>query len=409
MKSIVSKLSLLLFLIVMIACQNVPTARETEAELPPEKVVDSILFPKEPFVEVYVENSISMDGYVYGEAQEETPFKNKLYGTLVDVKSLTNDIKVFYINSDIHYCGDEEFVKNLNKKEFQKFAGKKIGGKDGRNHTSLVAVIDSVMQKSNDSTVSILVSDFISDQGFIENSIKKIVPDNQKRVADFAVIICRYVTYFDGKYCYPEELNMNSVSLKSDRPYFLWVFGPEYYLVDIQRQLSDGAENYCCFTEGNKSYDYKVVRGSGNFELNHETPFHAIEKAKPDPKRNNEMTFEFDVNFKDIMLEESYYTNPENYTISDTTFEIKAIHASLDENYTHRFKLTAPRAVSEKLVITLNQPQIPDWVKENSDKEGTDLENKKTYKLEELVGGVAKAFCADKYTEFEISINLKNK
>ena len=104
------------------------------------------------------------------------------------------------------------------------------------------------------------------------------------------------------------------------------------------------------------------------------------------------------------MLEESYYTKPENYTISDTTFEIKAIVASPDEKYTHRFKLMAPRAVSEKLVITLNQPQIPDWVKENSDKEGTDLE--KTYKLEELVGGVAQAFDADKYTKFEISINL---
>ena len=179
MKSVVSKLSLLLFLIVMIACQNdPPIVREIEDELPPEKVVDPVLFPKKPYVEVYVENSISMDGYVYGRAQDETPFKNKLYGTLVDIKSLTNDdIKVFYINNDIHYCGDEEFVKNLSKTEFQSFAGKKINGKNGRVHTSLVAVIDSVMQKSNDSTISILVSDFISDQGFIENSIKKIVPD----------------------------------------------------------------------------------------------------------------------------------------------------------------------------------------------------------------------------------------
>ena len=216
-------------------------------------------------------------------------------------------------------------------------------------------------------------------------------------------MICRYVTRFDGKYCYPEELNMNSVTFEGNRPYFLWVFGPEYYLVDIQRKMSDGAENYCCFTKGNKSYDYKIVRGSGNFELNHENPFHAIEKAKPDPKHDNEMTLEFDVNFKNTMLEESYYTNSENYTISDTTFEIKAIVASPDEKYTHRFKLMAPKAVSEKLVIILNQPQLPDWVQENSDKEGTDLE--KTYKLEELVGGVAKAFYADEYTKFEISIN----
>lgn len=404
MKIIAFKLSLLLFLMVMIACQNEPRVREAEIENPSEEFIDSILFPEKPHVEVYVENSISMDGYVYGRAQEETPFKNGLYGTLVDLKPLSNDIKIFYINNDVKYCGDEEFVKNLNKTEFQKFTGKKIDGKDGRHHTSLVSVIDSVMQKSNDSTVSVLVSDFISDQGYIENSIKNILPNNQKRVSDFAVMICRYVADFHGQYCYPEEVNMKSVDLKAQRPYYLWVFGPEYYLVDIQRKLSANAENYCCFTEGNKSYDYKIVRGSGNFELNHENPTRAIEKAKLDPKHGNEMTFELDVNFKDMVLETSYYKNPENYTISDTTFVIKDIVASPDECYTHRFKLTAPKAVSEKLVITLNQPQLPDWVEKNSDNEGKDLE--KTYKLEELLGGVAKSYEADEYTRFEISINL---
>ena len=79
MKSVVSKLSLLLFLIVMIACQNDPRVREAEVEPFPEEVIDSILRPEKPYVEVYVENSKSMDGYVYGNAQEETPFKNELY------------------------------------------------------------------------------------------------------------------------------------------------------------------------------------------------------------------------------------------------------------------------------------------------------------------------------------------
>lgn len=379
-------------------------------------IVDSVPSPVSitPILKVFVENSISMDGYVYGNENDETPFKKSLYGFLVNVKPQMDSVEVYYINNRTKYIGDEEEVKKLNPNTFQQFKGDVVktveNGKtkshNGRQLTNLVTVIDSVVSYYSDSTITMLVSDFVSDQGYIESTLQNHLQNFVTSNDDFTVSIWRQDAEFDGDYYDPND--GKSRLNKEKRPYYIWVFASEKHLKTIVSQMEKVSTCFCCFARGEKELNYKIVYNSGKFELNKKGNLdHSIVNAKKDSKTQNKLTLSFDVDFANTVVDDSYLSNVDNYLLSDTLFSIESITYSPNDGFTHRFKLSSPRPISETLVITLKQPSVPRWVDSLSDGDGYHVKDNldKTYKLNELVGGVAASFDSDYYTKFEISIN----
>ena len=85
----------------------------------PIKPVDNEVI-KPQAVNVYIENSGSMDGYVKGV----TEFEQAVYNYLTDIKisQFSDSLNLFYINSDIIPQGSDisDFIKNLNQQLLEK-------------------------------------------------------------------------------------------------------------------------------------------------------------------------------------------------------------------------------------------------------------------------------------------------
>jgi hypothetical protein len=80
-----------------------------------------------PVYNAYIENSMSMDGYVNGS----TEFKNAIYGFLSDIllktNGLTDSLNLFYANSEMFPFKEDvrDFIEKLNPASFKARGGKR--------------------------------------------------------------------------------------------------------------------------------------------------------------------------------------------------------------------------------------------------------------------------------------------
>lgn len=109
-------------------------------------------------VNVYIENSGSMDGYVKGA----TEFEQAVYNYLTDIKisRITDSLNLFYINSEIIPQGSDikDFIEKLEPATF-----KKKGGNTGT--TDISNLLKTVLNETKSDDVAILVTDGIFSPG----------------------------------------------------------------------------------------------------------------------------------------------------------------------------------------------------------------------------------------------------
>ena len=195
-----------------------------------------------PFnVNVFIENSASMDGYVKGV----TDFENTVYGMLGSIKisEICSSLNLNYINRVIPYTipnaltpDIQDFIQKLEPTTFQQRGG-------NRASSDLADVVKTVLSKTNQNNLSILISDFVFSPGSGANAQDYL--NNQKvsikiNIADkinnqnLAIAIYRIQSNFSGKYF---DHNNKPISLTGKRPYYVWIIGTEEQvkvLLDIQ-------------------------------------------------------------------------------------------------------------------------------------------------------------------------------
>ena len=137
--------------------------RNGESEQPPQKTDTIKQATIKPVVNVYIENSGSMDGYVKGI----TEFESAVYNYLSDIKisDITDTLNLYYINSEIisyaRSADADVIVDFINKLEPNEF--KRRGGNRGA--SDIADVIKSILKETNENTISILVTDGIFSPG----------------------------------------------------------------------------------------------------------------------------------------------------------------------------------------------------------------------------------------------------
>ncbi|MDE6193368.1 MAG: hypothetical protein K2M83_05235, partial [Muribaculaceae bacterium] len=165
--------------------------------------VDVEVPSKKPSVNIFIENSGSMDGYMCDGSQ----LKDAVYDYVSELNRYTDTTRLYYVNSKIIMYNDNltSYIKDLNPVSFRKAGGNTA-------NTDLGTIIASVLETVNDTTISIFVSDCILDlpekdaQKFLTNCeirIKDEVINAQKRVPDLGVEILELSSDFNGKYFYP--------------------------------------------------------------------------------------------------------------------------------------------------------------------------------------------------------------
>lgn len=406
--------TLLLSIIILLGCNG----RNNKPQ-PPTTSLDTAISTK-PIYKVYIENSASMNGYVNGV----TEFKIAVYNYLSDIKiaDLTDSLNLNYINSkEIPYGSDiEDFIEKLNPSTFGASGGNK-------GTTDIADVLTMVLKKTSNEDVCILISDFIfspgkgkdAEQHLINQqiSIKNNMAEHLKLFPNHAVVIYQLESKFDGTYF--NKLD-NPSHFVGNRPYYIWIIGERDLLSNLTRKCpiekfkGGGVKNIFSITKEGLPLKYAIQFGSGNFKLDKKDPHKSIINAQKDTKGVGEKKLRFNINvdLSDMLLDDSYLTERENYDVSDKDYQLEIQkHNSTADGYSHTLKLTT--SIVKPSIVTIKlKSQVHAWVDEINDDNGMNLTGtavNKTYGFKYLVYGIYEAFTKDGNccAKMEVKINQK--
>lgn len=357
---------------------------------------DSITITKHEFneikINVYIENSGSMRGYVNGQ----TEFKNDLSGLLNKLElKYGSGLRISYIGSDINGVSHVEtveenssnYVKNIQVSKFNKGA------------SAFGSILKDIIDSSSDSTVSILLTDNIISMADSKNKISASGLTYQKHQIsnslghklktdpEFTYFFAKRVSDFNGTY-YDKD-NIQTTLPGVQRPYCIAFMGKSY-LVDSVLKTSQLIDKYNThrLTEY-VSYElkgpnlpkpqFKVIYTN---KWSNYLPKHSktVERIQYDDIRkgakNIQISLGLDLNGK--IISPDYALDKNNYKISGNKYLINSItKATTGSDYDYLINLEAVNGTPEleiKLIDTLprfvTQAHIEDDanIKNNLDK-----------------------------------------
>lgn len=370
----------------------------------------------DPVVNVYLENSGSMDGYVKGV----TEFEQIVYNYLANLKvaEVCTQLNLFYINSNILPQGDNvrDFIEKLEPSTFRARGG-------NRGTSDISDMIKMIMNEMSPSTISIFISDCIFSPGRGQNAanyltnqqigIKTTIGDYYNNHKNIAAICYRCMSRFDGLY-YDEQ--NRAYPYNGNRPFYIWLFGTQGALNRLNNQLvknhyslKNYENEFIVFGGGKIVPDscYAVKRGSGSFDLDHKDAKHSIKKLKAD--HSGRVKFTIEVNNAPLILNDEYLCNTSMYQLSDTTYKITSVERIQEyQKYTHRINIESDKPRPATLDIFLKMG-VPRWPEDYNDPDGgpiTEANSEQTFGIKYMTDGVAQAILRDNYyTMMTVNIN----
>ncbi len=397
-------------IILFTSCGN--SGKKTNEKITPKESIKVETI--KPTVNVYIENSGSMDGYVKGV----TEFEQAIYNYLTDIKisQFADSLNLFYINSDIIPQGSDisDFIEKLEPTTF------KIKG-GNRGTTDISNLIKSVLNETKPYEIAILITDGIFSPGkgrdaeqYLVNQqigIKSNMANYLKRYPESAVIIYQLSSQFNGLY-YNREDSKSLINEK--RPYYIWIIGETNLINDLIHKVPEnkfkgsGVQNVFSIIGGlPKTVDYAVKMGSGNFDLDKKETKTTIEKLKKESKgKQNTAKFSVDANLSGFLLSDSYICDASNYDWNIKDYNLKISKSVPNKfGYTHQLNFESESVHKGVLSVKL-KTQIPQWVEDINDDDGYKPVSGKTYGIKYQIYGVYEAFTIsyNYYTEIKIRI-----
>lgn len=364
-------------------------------------------------VNVFIENSASMNGYVNGV----TEFKDAIYGYLSDINNseIAEHLKLNYINNRIipQNITLKDFIYNLSPKTL-------AAGNTGT--TDISGIIEQVLEKTKENNISIFISDCIFSPGANNNAeeylklqqtdIKNAFTKALRANAELGVIVYRLSSTFHGIYYSSTE---QQIPIKAQRPYFIWIIGNKTNIKALQEKVDQskvkggGVQNSYSIFMKSKNLNYGILNSPtiGSFERVDKT---TIKKAKKDSDRK-EFAFSVGVNYSSFFLDETYLMNPDNYHLSDPNYKITIVKANTGA-YTHILKLSTKLNIisaSNIKIELLNK--MPNWIDSFNDNNGKNINANgaisNTFGIKNLLAGLYEACIHDGSQFLESTVHLK--
>ena len=344
---------------------------------------------------VYVENSGSMNGYMC----DGSNLKDAVYDYVSDLKNNTTTCDLFYINSRIIPCKEslDNYIKNLTPSSFAKAGG-------NLKDTDLRSILKLIMDKHEENTVSVFVSDCILDIpqnatnyfGNCQVSVKNTFNEAIAKYPNLGVEIIKLQSKFDGWwFCGKNKQMLNGVK----RPYYIWLIGDKNILAMLNEKVPvdriiGGINDYCAYST---SQPISFTIDQKKFAVNHANKINVEVLADLRPSLQEES-----------FLENIYQYTPEN-PVQTKVMSVRPI-SKPDSRFSHviNLELSSPHTL-KSASITLNYPEMAQWVKLSNDSTGVyDNSIDKTTGIQYLIQGVADAYRG--HLNFgTVAFNLKNK
>ena len=372
-------------------------------------------------VNVYIENSASMDGYVKGV----TEFEQSIYSYISDIKlaDFCSSLNLNYINSCILRQPDDvsNFIEKLEPSSFRIKGG-------NRSTTDISNLFQKIMDEQGENDIAILVSDFVFSPGKKDASeyltiqqigIKTHFATRLKTDPDYAAVLYRLVSKFEGKYYNKFD---HPTQIKAERPFFIWLLGNKDQLqrltaeVKKENMKGHGVDHTFCISKMTAVTPYGILPMPriGTFQIDPANVKTSILKAKTDKKAvGSKFVVSFGVDFSGFLLEDSYLTDAGNYEVNNKAYTVEiSRNPNSSSSYTHIIKLvldpTTPVISRGNITVSLLKKSAP-WAEDYTDVDGEDIyadgAMEKTFGLMTLIDGVYDAYKADTtYATFTINI-----
>ncbi len=386
---------------------------------------------KEFNINVYLENSASMDGYVTAV----TEFETAIYNLLGDFKisKVCDSLNLNYINNSIPFSKKnalpadiQDFIEKLEPSTFRQKGG-------DRSVSDLKNIINTVLKTVNDKNAAVLISDFVFSPGksvnaqdYLNNQGVGIKIDFAEKIQafDLSAVIIQLESNFEGTYY---DKTNNPIPFKGKRPYYIWIFGNNQQISEILdkkilHNIKGGYLNRLVLqSEKEQSQpNHKILSSPeiGDFSRT-ELDNKIIKDASLSKSNQNKGFFGFNlaVDFSNSIQDPSYFLDTTNYVISNPSYrlEVEPIsnkNASSLSGFTHLIKVKTTDLRNETLKIQV-VGQTPNWVYNSSSIDDSNIlndisEQQKTFGLQYLIEGVSDAFypksSSNTITTFTITI-----
>ena len=291
-----------------------------------------------------------------------------------------------------------------------------------KGYTDFRQIFDNILNKTDDSQVSILVTDMIysvKDMRGVNpqkvfNEVREMIGSVFKdEVKKKAMLVVRMNGSYNGAY-YAYDNSAHQFS--GHRPYYIIIVGSNDNMVRLTNDDSfrtfakmqglDGYDNMCLFAADNIYEPYysfmtnnKDIRGRFRPEPNQGYEIRSLEKIEPD-KNSGDIQLVLAVDLGHTFIDDRYLANKANYLVeADDDIQIKKIRkiektdmTPAQKKYlgtaTHLFVLSTTNITHSQDVKLKLLNRMPSWVEACSTDNDLTPDSHSTFALRYLLGGI---------------------
>lgn len=341
-------------------------------------------------VKMYIENSGSMDGYMFDGSE----LKDAVYSYVSGLQTHSDTTELYFVNSNVYNVNAplHDVIYAMSPTTFHRSPGNKA-------NTDIADIFRMVLSQVEKNSVSILVTDAILDlpsgaTAFFrtkQTQIKSIFENYLKDNPNFAIEIFRMSSSFNGKYYYTG----GSIALSNQqRPYYMFVLGDKQTLsaangIVAKSMIQHGVKNYYAYS----SYTQVPFVVLNKKKKNHDGQFDVRLQQKAVP-----VIAKVDLQY--TLHDEEFLKEPNLYSVAfgDDSIKIKSIKELPKEpEYTHAFTITLPANAEEGSVnLYFCPPPYPLWLEEANDdlSDASVATTMKTTGIKYIIEGISDAFAS---------------
>ncbi len=384
-------------------------------------------------LKVYLENSLSMDGYLKGFTEFNTHLQNITFAA--ERATEAGSTELFYRNSLVRpFKGNiKDFVKNATNAD--------LFPKGSLGTTNTEEIMRDVIAGTKAGEVTVFFSDCVyspsetdetavNSLALLRGAMQRAIGDKLKTDPTFSVLLYRFTSTFNGKYW---DINDDSVSLSGkERPYFVWMFGRREHLAKIYRAMAEeyGGEKdnkaplqcYAAFA----TVPVRAEIGTGEtYELCDSSRWHIAAVDNPE-----QLSFSLRADLASLPVSPNMLLDTASYNVEPSYDATQGPHLKLTriepirtadgkkQSLSHKFYVTIGEYNGKKKIpspsrvtLTLRRPPLPGWVEKYNDPAGKDIRSghpagrtDRTFGLLPLVEGVQGAYGETPYVNIQLQI-----
>lgn len=376
-------------------------------------------------VKFYLERSGSMTGY--DSPQGDGRFKAAIVRMLNNLPGDSNSNKIYVVNSTISQYpeGFDSFIADSNIFEATKGLG-------DPSYTDFGAIFSSLLNKTADNELSILVTDMIySTKNMQGVNPQKVFAEAQGMtnaafkgaVKDKAMLIMKMQASYNGLY-YPYNSPSKGIAYNGPRPYYIIIVGSNAtmsrltkdnrYSSFAQLEQLPGFQQMYLFGTSDQYHPYyslllrnSNIRGRFQPERGQGTQISRLKGLEADPN-SGDIRLALAVDLHGMLIPDSYLCDKNNYTVSSSSpvsiqkivpinkQDITPAEKKYIGSATHVFVLET-KGISQRqdVEITLLN-RLPSWVAASSSDDDTDTHTagfaNTTFGLSYLLNGIYNSY-----------------